>query len=87
MERIDSHELAEWQAYERAFGPIGTVYNDDVLAAIHEQLQTGNFLAGAQMEENPIPQPKRVKRPTELFKVPEDQEDGMSIDEFNTQFD
>lgn len=35
---VDSHEIAEWMAYERAFGPIGTDYNDRALAAIHAQI-------------------------------------------------
>jgi hypothetical protein len=84
--RISSHEIAEWQAYERAFGPIGSAYGDDVLAAIHEQLQTVCFLLGAQMEENPMPVPQRVKRPMQLYLVNDDDDDSVSQAEFDSQF-
>lgn len=68
--RMDSRELSEWQAYERAVGPIGRQYADDMLASIHEQLQFLSYLTGAQYGENPAPEPQRVPRPNEIFVEP-----------------
>lgn len=85
---ISSRELTEWQAYEQATGPLGSRYSDDVLAAIHEQLQISNRMYGEQFEENMVPIPKAVLRPDQVFQ-PRENEDGdvMSFAEFDSQFD
>ena len=90
LSTVDSFELTEWQAYEQAFGPLGNAYSDDVLAAIHEQLQTLNYLTGSQCEENPVPMPRHWPRPPEAFieylhTDPDDE--VVSQDEFDTMFD
>lgn len=38
LDSIDSYEISEWIAFERAFGPLGSGYNDRALAAIHAQI-------------------------------------------------
>lgn len=68
LARISSYELTEWAAYEQMTGPLGPSWRDDVLAAIHEQLQVGNRVAGGQAKKNPCPEPKAVTRPHELMK-------------------
>lgn len=82
LSRTSSIELTEWQAYERAFGPLGKQYSDDMLAQIHEQLQLMAKLLGAALvddaNKNPIPNPQRVPRPPDLFKQPDDEEDDES---------
>jgi hypothetical protein len=51
LNRISSYELTQWDAYERATGPLGGRYSDETLAAIQEQLQLTCYLLGAQGEE------------------------------------
>ncbi|WP_432001233.1 hypothetical protein [Streptomyces sioyaensis] len=36
---VTSRELAEWVAYERAYGPIDLMWTNETLAQIHELLQ------------------------------------------------
>ena len=78
--RMTSKELAEWEAFEIVNGPLGTSYSDDMLAAVHEQLQGLMRLTGAQFEENPAPPVKHVKRPYEL-SLPEEAEEVMDESE------
>lgn len=40
--RIDSRELAEWQAFERAFGPIDDAWRDRMLIELTYQVQLSN---------------------------------------------
>lgn len=72
LRSMDSLEVSEWQAYERAFGPLGTTYSDDMLAHIHEQLQLLTHVLGAvntpKGEENPVPAPKDVPRPPDVYQ-------------------
>lgn len=58
--RISSQELSRWRAYEHAFGPLGTVYADDLLAGIYEQLQAFNSDGKQQIPRHP--------RPHEIFE-------------------
>lgn len=53
---------------------MGHEYADEMLAAIHEQLQTLNRLTGEQFEDNPMPPPQRVPRPEDLYQ-PDEEED------------
>lgn len=80
--RVSSRELSEWMAYEQAFGPIGPRYDSELLAGIHEQMQFANKMTGGEE----YPEPRKVPRPTEFFLPPEDEE-VMSVEEFNRQFD
>lgn len=71
-----SHELAEWEAYDRVYG-FGDEKLHEVLAGMHEQLQLTNHLLGAahftdEETDNPIPEPIRYPRGGEL---PEDDEE------------
>ena len=85
---MDSHELAEWEAFERAFGPIGNEYTQETLASILDTLNILTHLTGNQYEENPIPVPKRYDRPPDVFqgKTTED-EDVVDQAEFDSEFD
>jgi hypothetical protein len=86
---VDSYELSEWVAYERVFGPIGSRYNDEMLAQQHEILQSVAYLLGAQVtpkgQKNPIPIPKHTPRPDEQF-VQEKDESIVSQAEFDRSF-
>lgn len=62
---IDSYELSEWMAFERAFGPIGSEYNDRALMAIHEQLLLLCRMFGeVNFESNPIGHPEKLRLPS-----------------------
>lgn len=81
LSRISSYELSEWMAYEKAAGPLGRQYSDDMLANIHEILQSLLRLTGAQWgDDNPVPPPLRLKRPLEIF-LPDDEDDEEDEDE------
>lgn len=69
LQCVDSRELAEWQAYEMAYGPLGNDYQNDLLAAIAERLHVGNYLFGkANFKDSPIPEPEPIQRPGELMR-------------------
>lgn len=87
LARIDSYELAEWEAFERAFGPLGNEYTQETLASILDTLNLLLHLTGNQYEENPIPVPTRHKRPPEVFRDMTTQDDEvMDRAEFDSQF-
>lgn len=69
---IDSRELTEWMAFEQAYGPVDDGYANDTLAAIHEQLQSIAVMVGAQLEDNPAPEPRHYPRPVEVFTYRDD---------------
>lgn len=70
---MDAREIGEWRAYERCYGPLGNVWRDEVLAEIHELLQTQNRLTGqAHFTDNThsdsgVPEPEHFSRPYEVF--------------------
>ena len=72
LDSVTAFELSEWEAYERAFGPLGPQYRDNALAEIHEQLQMIAYILGAantgKDQDNPVPEPKQVPRPHEVFQ-------------------
>jgi hypothetical protein len=73
-----SHELAEWEAFDRVYG-FGDEKLYDVLCAIHEQVQLTNHLLGAahftdEDTENPIPAPTRLPRGGERPPDEDDEE-------------
>lgn len=86
LHRMSAREVSEWIAYEKATGPLRG-YDEDLLAAVHEQLQLLNHLTGAANagDDNPIPAPTKVRRPHEIF-LPTEEEETMSQSEFDTQF-
>lgn len=81
LARISSRELSEWEAYERYAGPLGTAYGDEVMAALHEQIQRLNRLQGAahftdrNHKKNPVPEPKAYPRPYEIYPSNRDEPD------------
>lgn len=81
LKRIDARELTEWLAYEEIYGPIGTTYQDEALAAIHEKLQELLHATGAahltpKGKENPFSKPEHYPRPSELAAHVRKQQEG-----------
>lgn len=62
---LDSREIAEWQAFERAYGPLGRSYGDEKLAEIHETLQLLISVHAKGYE------PQRSTRPHEVWNEQE----------------
>lgn len=75
LERTSSYELSEWQAYEKANGPLGPQYVQATMASMHRQLMTIAWLLGAQFEENPAPEPFDWPMPSEIFLPPEESDE------------
>lgn len=76
LETVTSEELAELRAYERINGPIGPHYMQEVLAAMHEQLQrivsTVVAVNTPEKDEDNIPEVLRYPRPPEVFNPREE---------------
>ena len=84
---VSSTELAEWEAYERAFGPIGKHYGDEALANIADTLAILLRLYGDQFEENPVPIPAKYPRPKEWYtSSPDSGDDSVDQAEFDRNF-
>lgn len=92
---MDAREIAEWQAFEHVHGPLDRAYSDDMLAQIHEQLQFLAHVMGVQVwgEQNPVPAPRKVPRPANVFD-PEwrsesftegDESDSVSREQFDAE--
>lgn len=89
---MTARELTEWEAYERATGPLNRLYSDDMLALIHEQLQALNYLTGSQADPNPMPEPVRMPRPDESIRPAQESDGNVSVqadedDEIYTDFE
>lgn len=81
---VNSHEIAEWKAYERAFGPIDNHWVNVALQAIHHELRVGNrMFQGAQWgdEKGPIKEWVELPRPDQILKTPEQLELDELLDE------
>lgn len=65
LRSVTSEELSEWRAYERLNGALGPSYSQEVLAAIHEMLQSiGRTLVAANTDdEDKVPEFREYPRP------------------------
>jgi hypothetical protein len=77
LECVDSYEISEWMAYERAFGPLTGEYRDRALSAIYDQLLLANRMFGAvNFEDNPVPEDMpRLPHVDEVYRLKEDIEE------------
>lgn len=68
---MSSRELAEYRAYELVNGQVDSQYSDDLLAAIHEQLQQVCRLLIAQGadDEDDIPDINPYPRTWQMFNI------------------
>lgn len=58
LDRIDSHEISEWMAFERAYGPLGDEWSNEALAAIYDQLQVLCAVMGSDADRVPLRKPR-----------------------------
>lgn len=71
LDRITAHELAEWQAFERIYGPIDDTWRDAMLVEVHYQLQLANayFLSANSDEDDEMHEPERATAPWDAYRV------------------
>jgi hypothetical protein len=78
MASITALEYKEWEAYERATGPLDETWEREILAQLHELIQLNNILTGAAItrkgKKNPGGKLKKVVRSDELWISIEDDE-------------
>jgi hypothetical protein len=99
MASMSAREYKEWEAYERAVGPLDQQYEREMMAQLHELIQLNNLLTGAQVtkkgKKNPAGKFRKVIRPEELYPallgevdLDEDDDDEEPDDEeFDDGFD
>jgi hypothetical protein len=71
MASMSAREYKEWEAYERATGPLDSMYEREMLSQLHELIQFNNLLTGASVTKkggkNPAGKFRRVTRAYELW--------------------
>ena len=87
LERVDSRELTEWMAFEKAFGPLGNDYEKEALATIQDSLNALMFLTGqiSYGQKNPVPEPTKFPRPHQAF-LERGEEPVLTQAEFDSNF-
>lgn len=75
LDRIDSHEISEWMAFERAFGPLGDEWSNEALAAIYDQLQILCAVMGSDADRVPLRRASEWSLDPEEDAAPLDDED------------
>lgn len=90
MASMSAREYKEWEAYERATGPLDGMYEKEMLAQLHELIQVNNILTGASLtkkgKKNPAGKFKRALRAMQMMALlrgeePEDYEPDEDDDE------
>ncbi|MFF5973746.1 hypothetical protein ACFY7C_19675 [Streptomyces sp. NPDC012769] len=88
---MSAREYKEWEAYERAVGPLDSSYDREILCEIHELLQLNNQLTGAAItkkgKKNPAGKFRQAIRPEALYLPPEDEEEDDDEDEYADYYD
>ncbi|WP_432112871.1 hypothetical protein [Streptomyces sp. S1] len=82
---MTAREYKEWEAYERAVGPLDSSFERELLCELHELIQLNNLLTGASVtkkgKRNPAGKFKQVLRPHEIFFPPDDYEEEEEEDD------
>lgn len=85
MSSITALEYKEWEAYERATGPLDSSFEREMLCELHELIQLNNILTGASLtkrgKKNPAGKFRKVIRPEQLYSPPVDEDDEDDEDE------
>lgn len=70
MAGMTAREYKEWEAYERATGPLDSKYEREMMSQLHELIQLNNILTGASLtkrgKKNPAGKFRKVARPEHL---------------------
>lgn len=85
MASMTALEYKEWEAYERATGPLDATYEREMIAQLIEVLQINNLLTGASLtkkgKKNPAGKFRRVPRANELYLPPDSEEEEEEEDD------
>jgi hypothetical protein len=81
LSRMSAYELTEWEAYERATGPLGRAYEADVLATLVDAWLT------TEKHEHHHPRPHEIFRLADKIKEAEDQEKETPLADRLAAFD
>lgn len=84
LRHVDSLELSEWMAYERAHGPLDDKWTAAALIAIYEQLQLANRIEAAKMTDD-IPDAVPLHPPTEFYR--DDESRGVEVEDDDDEWD
>jgi hypothetical protein len=92
MASMSARVYSEWEAYERATGPLDSAYEREMMAQLHELIQLNNLLTGAQVtkkgKKNPAGKFQKVRRPEDIWFPPDDEpEDDPDEDEDDEYID
>ena len=80
LERTTSAELGEWQAFEKAYGPLGSSYAEHRLADILDAVQSLEWTVLCvnttedERDEADVSIPLPTRRPADIAPVDEDEE-------------
>lgn len=85
LERTSSAELGEWQAFERAYGPLGREYGDHMLASLVDAVKQLEYATICLQVEDPddVETPLPVARPYDVQGYedePPDEDDDETVE-------
>jgi len=91
MASMTAREYKEWEAYERAFGPLDREYDREMLAQLHELIQINNILTGASLtkkgKKNPAGKFRKAQRAHEIYFPSDEEEEADEGDEYDDEYD
>jgi len=75
LRSLSSVEIAEWRAYELLNGPLGSSYEQNALASIHEMVQQlcRVMIAVNSEDSSGVPDIVRYPRPDDFLREPEEE--------------
>jgi hypothetical protein len=92
MASMTAREYKEWEAYERATGPLDSMYEREMLAELHELIQVNNLLTGAAItkkgKKNPAGKFQKVPRAAALHNpIDEDESPDEDEEEYDEEYE
>jgi len=99
MARISARQYKEWEAYERATGPLDSRYERDMASRLDELIQLNNLLTGASLRKkggkNPAGKFRKPPRPDQLTdpyadsddEEPDEDEDEDALDPEDEEYE
>jgi hypothetical protein len=94
MARISARQFKEWEAYERATGPLDSGFERETMAQTHELIQINNILTGASLtkkgKKNPAGKFRNAYRPEHFtnpyLHISEDGSSAQDIEDEDEEF-
>lgn len=90
MASMTAREYKEWEAYERATGPLDSAYEREMMAQLHELTQMNNILTGASLtkkgKKNPAGKFRKAPRAEQIW-LPDEDEGPEEIEDEDDDLD